>query len=132
MSTIATPQDAVNWFEIPTADLDRATRFYENLLAVPLRRAIFADEPLSIFPSSQTGVGGALLKRPHMRPSADGALLYLNCDSGIAPALDRLETSGEGAVILPKTELPNGIGWIALVRDSEGNHVGLHQHPSAL
>jgi predicted enzyme related to lactoylglutathione lyase len=131
MST-ATPHDAVNWFEIPTADLDRATLFYQNLLSVALRREVFASDPMSIFPSAQKGVGGALVQRSHQQPSTGGALLYLNCDSGIAAALTRLAATGEGAVILPETELPNGIGWIAIVRDSEGNCVGLHQHPSAV
>jgi len=126
-----TPQDAIRWFEIPTVDLDRATRFYEHLLEVSLRREVFADEPMSIFPSPAMSAGGALLHRPQMQPSTNGSLVYLNCDSGIDAALARLEASGVGAIVLPKTELPHGIGFIAVVLDSEGNHVGLHQRADA-
>ncbi len=32
-------QHAINWFEIPVSNLDRAAAFYEALLASPLRRA---------------------------------------------------------------------------------------------
>jgi len=31
-------RDAIPWFEIPVADLDRAQRFYETLFARSLRR----------------------------------------------------------------------------------------------
>ncbi len=34
--------DAINWFEIPTLDLDRATAFYEMMLATKLTRALTA------------------------------------------------------------------------------------------
>jgi len=119
--------DAVNWFEIPTTDLERATQFYEMLLGVTLRRETLS-EPYAFFPSSQTGVGGGLVQRAHQRPSDHGALVYLNCDNGLDAALDRLKASGQGALILGKQAVPGGFGWIACVRDTEGNHVALHQH----
>lgn len=54
------PHDAVTWFEIPTADLDRATHFYEHLLDTKLHRAVFGD-PMAVFPCDPEGVGGALV-----------------------------------------------------------------------
>jgi predicted enzyme related to lactoylglutathione lyase len=119
--------DAVNWFEIPTTDLERAAKFYEMLLGVELRRETFA-EPYALFPSSQKGVGGGLVQRANQQPSDHGALIYLNCDSGLDAALDRLKSSGQGALILSKRAVPGGFGWIAWVRDTEGNHVALHEH----
>jgi predicted enzyme related to lactoylglutathione lyase len=127
----ATPQteahlDAANWFEIPTTDLNRATNFYELLLGTTLRREFFG-EPMSLFPSSTTGVGGALVHRESQQPSACGALVYLNCDSGIAAAIERMESGKRGTVIVPITSI-GAHGSYAVVRDSEGNHIGLHQH----
>ena len=31
-------KNALNWFELFVADLDRATRFYETLLGISLKR----------------------------------------------------------------------------------------------
>lgn len=35
--------DAINWFEIPVRDLDRATRFYEAMLGKKLKRETLGD-----------------------------------------------------------------------------------------
>ncbi len=119
--------DAANWFEIPTTDLERATNFYDVLLGTTLRRDFFG-EPMSLFPASTTGVGGALVQRESQQPSACGPLVYLNVDSGLAKAIERMESGKRGVVIVPITPVPGGFGSFAVVRDSEGNHVGLHQH----
>ena len=119
--------DAVNWFEIPTDDLDRATAFYEMLLGQKLRVEVFGER-IAMFPSSVKGVGGCLVQREFQRPSDCGALVYLNCDKGLDAAIDRLKASGQGALVLGKQAVPGGFGWIACIRDTEGNHVALHEH----
>ena len=119
--------DAVNWFEIPTTDLDRAVGFYEMLLGQKMRVAEFGER-IAMFPSSVQGVGGCLVQRDFQYPSENGALVSLNCDSGLDAAVDRLKASGHGALVLSKREVPGGFGWIACVRDTEGNHVALHEH----
>jgi predicted enzyme related to lactoylglutathione lyase len=119
--------DAANWFEIPTSDLDRAAKFYEQLLGAPLLREN-SGEPMAFFPCDAKGVGGALIDRASQRPSEGGALIYLNCDGGLDAALERLRASGQGAVVLGKRAVPGGFGYVACIRDSEGNHVALHEH----
>jgi predicted enzyme related to lactoylglutathione lyase len=119
--------DAANWFEIPTTDLERATNFYDLLLGTKLRRDFFG-EPMSLFPASTTGVGGALVQRESQQPSACGPLVYLNVDSGLAAAIERMESGKRGVVVVPITQVPGGFGSFAVVRDSEGNHIGLHEH----
>lgn len=43
-------RNAVNWFEIPAANLDRAQRFYEAVLGTPLKRQAMGSERMAIFP----------------------------------------------------------------------------------
>lgn len=95
--------DAVNWFEIPTTDLDRAVGFYEMLLGQKMRVEMFGER-IEMFPSSVKGVGGCLVQRDFQRPSENGAL------------------------VLSKREMPGGFGCIACVRNVEGNYVALHEH----
>jgi len=117
-------RNALNWFEIPTTDLDRATRFYETALGVSLRREIFAGTPNAIFSYDKPGVGGALVSDPKRKPSAEGVLIYLDATGKLDPVLGRVPGAG-GQVVLGKTSI-GPQGFIALIRDSEGNVVGLH------
>jgi hypothetical protein len=52
-------------------------------------------------------------------------MVYLNCNGILDQALSRVSAAG-GLVLLPKTEIPGGHGYMACLRDTEGNHVGLH------
>ena len=117
-------QNAINWFEIFVADLDRASRFYQSALAIELRREDFGGTPMAIFPADREGTGGALVKDGKRQPGGAGALVYLNANGKLDAVLDRVPRAG-GAVVLPKTDIGQP-GFIATVRDSEGNLVGLH------
>jgi predicted enzyme related to lactoylglutathione lyase len=117
-------KNASTWFEIPVANLDRATRFYETALGIPLRREDFFGTPMSVFPSERPGVGGALIAAPHMVPAPQGTLVYLDTSGQLDACLDRIPAAG-GAVIQPKTPI-GPFGFIARIRDSENNIVGLH------
>jgi len=52
--------NAISWFEIPVADMDRAQRFYETLFHRPLRREAMGPETtLAVFEYEPgTSVGG--------------------------------------------------------------------------
>lgn len=118
-----TVTSTITWFEIPTADFARAIRFYETIFASPLLH--HADWPhLAIFPYERPGISGALAHEEGLRPSADGVVIYLNCDGRIDQVLSRIEKAG-GSVVQPKNHIPN-VGWVAQMLDSEGNRVGLH------
>ncbi|HZS35570.1 MAG TPA: VOC family protein [Polyangia bacterium] len=116
---------AIHWFEIFVTDLDRAVRFYQTVLDVKLRREQEDDRPMAIFASAvESGVGGALVKQPGREPLAGGVLVYLDADGKLDASLERVERAG-GQVVMPKTDI-GPPGFIALVRDTEGNVVGLH------
>jgi len=117
-------KDSLTWFEIPTADLDRATTFYETVMGTKLRREVFGY-PLAMFPASREGVTGALVFAPERKPGPAGTMVYLNCQGELDAAAGRVKSAG-GEVLVPVTAVPGGFGRYALIRDSEGNHVSLH------
>jgi predicted enzyme related to lactoylglutathione lyase len=127
MSTQDTPKQAINWFEIPVSNLDRAQRFYETLFARPLRREAMGPDTLVMFPYDQAnGVGGCLLASGTAQsPSVDGTVVYLNAEPSLNAVLARLAEAG-GTLLTPRVELPDGMGAFAHIQYSEGNRVGLH------
>jgi predicted enzyme related to lactoylglutathione lyase len=119
-------QNAISWFEIPVIDIDRAQAFYETVLARKLRRENFGGEVLAVFPHDKPATGGALQAGAHAAARAgSGIRIYLDCTPGIDVVLARVEAAG-GQVVAPKAALPQGMGFIAHLRDTEGNEVGLH------
>lgn len=122
--------NAINWFEIPVDDMDRAVRFYEALLGQRLKRENFMDVPHAIIKSSKDdeGVGGALIQDKKRKPAGSGTCVYLDA-SDIEAALKRATAQG-GEVVQPKTSI-GPMGSIALLKDTEGNLIGLHTAPTS-
>ncbi|HXN55042.1 MAG TPA: VOC family protein [Myxococcales bacterium] len=114
----------IHWFEIFVADLDRAVRFYQTTLGIELRRVDFTGKPMAIFPKSEGAAGGALVRDPARAPGGAGTLVYLGADGKLDACLARVAHAG-GSVLLPRTDIGEP-GLIAVVRDTEGNSVGLH------
>lgn len=118
--------NAINWFEIPVANLERAVAFYEQVMAAKLPlESSFPGMRMAMFPSKDPGVGGCLIEFEQARPHADGVRVYLNGGENLAAILDRVGAAG-GKVIMPKTFLREDIGHIGMFSDSEGNIIGLH------
>jgi len=119
---------ALNWFEIPVSDMDRAVRFYETLTGQRLKREAFGGpgQELAVFPAdNDADVHGALFKSPALQPAAQGTLVYLNAGDTLAPWIARAEAAG-GRIVQPRVTLPDGMGCFAHIIDSEGNRVGIH------
>ncbi len=117
--------NAINWFEIPAQDFDRAVKFYSTVLKAEVRRENFMDTPNGILPYEGQGIGGAIVHSPNYKPSTDGALVYLNAHNDLDGAIKRVEEAG-GKVLLPRTDIGNP-GFIAIILDTEGNKIGLNQ-----
>lgn len=128
--SLAEQQNAVNWFEIPTADFNRAVKFYETIFEYKLSLMDMPGGKCAFFPCSmQHGVGGHLWHgqdptNPPNKPSPTGPQLYLNANGHMDAVLNRIPTAG-GKVIMPKTSIGQH-GYIATFLDSEGNRVSLH------
>lgn len=125
--TAAPPRtSALTWFEIATADIDRARRFYETILETTLVDRAFGTARIAVFPyDRENGTGGCLVQGPEWKPCSNGTVVYLDCDGRLDRTLERVPAAG-GRIALAKTALPEGMGYIAHIFDSEGNRVGLH------
>lgn len=119
------PKSALNWFEIPVSDFERARTFYETVLGVELFVQELDGITMGMFPCDQLGIGGAICSGEYYVPGSDGSVIYLNAMPDLQPASDRVEAAG-GKLVFPKTEIGNGWGYFALFIDTEGNKVGLH------
>ncbi|MFN8529838.1 MAG: VOC family protein [Anaerolineae bacterium] len=123
-----TTVNAVNWFEIPVQNMERAAAFYSALVGKPVNIGEFGGMPHGFLPSSEDGVGGALVVGPHLSAAGSGGVLvYLNANDDIDGALQRAQAAG-GKIVMGKTAIPPQ-GYIAAIVDSEGNRVGLHEAP---
>ncbi len=122
-------QHAIDWFEIPCINIDRAQAFYEQVLGKPLQRENYSGPgmTMAVFPAEGAdAVRGALQAGPRVAPpSQHGTIVYLNGGVSIDAALARVGPAG-GQILLPCTALPPGLGFIAHIIDTEGNRVGLH------
>ncbi len=122
----ATLAHAIDWFEIPVRDMDRAQAFYEKLLATSMRRETINGQTLALFGYAEAGVGGCLMAGPNApKPSDSGTMVYLNAGASLDAVLARVEAAG-GRIATPKVKLPGDMGCFAHIADSEGNRVGLH------
>lgn len=115
--------NAVHWFEIPAQDLERAVRFYNQVLALEMAAMDMMGCPLAMFPADG-GVSGAIVEHEMHQPSQQGTLVYLDCGPDLSVALGNVEAAG-GKVVMPKTSIGQH-GFCAMFVDSEGNRVGLH------
>lgn len=121
-----TPTHAINWFEISVADFDRAKKFYENILSYTMPEMPMPGMRMGILPHlREEGIGGAIVHSENHHPSQGGSIVYLNGGNDLSGILNRVESAG-GHIMVPKTEIGDGMGYFALFADSEGNTVGLH------
>ncbi len=116
---------AINWFEIPASDFNRARKFYETVLDVvmqiPFEGMKYAMFPVDI---EKGAIGGGLVEEQGYEPSSKGSLIYLNGGEDLSVPLSRVEAAG-GKIILPKTSI-GGNGFMGHFIDTEGNKVAFH------
>jgi predicted enzyme related to lactoylglutathione lyase len=126
-------KSAISWFEIPSKDLDRATKFYEKIFGVSLIPMDMPNIKMRMFPveDQMADIGGAVVHSDgfHNPSATDGPLIYLNGNPDVQKVLDKVEAAG-GTIMVPKTEISPEYGFMAVIIDTEGNRIGLHSIPA--
>ena len=117
--------NAINWFEIPADNFDRAVDFYGKVFDSELPPNEVMGIQMAFLPHGTQEVGGAVVCGEGYKPSADGPLVYLNGGEDLSTPLDRVESAG-GKVVLPKTKISDEIGYFAIIMDTEGNRIAFH------
>ena len=122
-------ENALNWFEISVADIDRAKKFYETIFGIEMQVQEMMGMKMAFFPYEDMNgkVSGGLVQSPSHAPSTDGAKIYLNGNPDLSVALSKVEAAG-GKVAMPKTKISDEVGFMAFFVDTEGNAVGLHSN----
>ena len=133
-------RNPVVWFEIPAADLDRATRFYERVLGVTMQRFEMGPLLMSWFPMAEgaPGAAGTLIHNEAYTPSHEGTLIYISVDdidAAIDPAVrpmvdDALRITAVGSPASVREQLA---GLIDAHRPDEVILTGhIHDHDARL
>lgn len=117
--------NAINWFEIPAKNFDRAKMFYESVLGITMVLP-FEGVKYAMFPADMKNgeIGGGLVEEQGYEPSEKGAMIYLNGGEDLAVPLARVEAAG-GKVLMPKKSIGEN-GFMAIFTDSEGNRLAFH------
>jgi uncharacterized protein len=128
-------KNAISWFEIPSTDLERATKFYETIFGLKLSPLDLPNIKMRLFPveDQMNGISGAIVDSGgfHKPSTTDGPLIYLNGNPDVQQVLDKVEAAG-GSIMVPKTEISPDYGYMAVIIDTEGNRIGLHSVPYSM
>lgn len=119
--------NVLNWFEIPASDLNRAVKFYSEVLGKDFHQMEMGEYKMAFFPMEGDGVGGALVQGEWYSPSETGAIIYLNANPDLAIPLSKVEAAG-GKIIMDKKLITEEIGYMAIFIDCEGNRVAFHSN----
>jgi predicted enzyme related to lactoylglutathione lyase len=117
-------------FEIHAENPQRAVKFYQEFLGWDLTRW---EGPMDYWlirtgSADRPGIDGGLLQRRGSAPAEGQPVNAFVCTVDVEDLnglLSRLEQLG-GSLALPRMPVP-GIGWLAYVKDTEGNILGLMQ-----
>ena len=120
-------------FEVHAEDPERAIRFYSAVLGWSFTHWGGPQDYwlITTGPADQPGINGGMVRRMGV---IDGqAVIAFVCTVDVASVDETVAMALEngGTIALPKMAIP-GVGWLAYVKDTEGNIFGMMQaDPSA-
>lgn len=108
-------------FEIPADDPERSIKFYETVFGWTIEKW---DGPIEYWlimtgDESEPGIDGGLARRENPETGVENMISVKDLDQ----TLSKVEAHG-GTVIRPRMAVP-GVGWMAYIKDTEGNTFGL-------
>lgn len=121
-------------FEIHADDLDRAAGFYADVFGWTFTKwgGPVDYRLITTGPDGEPGINGGMMKRMGPPPAAGQPVNAFVCTVDV-PDLDERVTKAValgGTVAHPKMAIP-GVGWLAYVKDLDGNILGLMQPDAA-
>jgi hypothetical protein len=127
MSDFNSQKNRAVWFDIPVADLDRAAKFYREVLNIGVSKETYGETSFCILDHSEGNGGCLVLNKAEI--AAGGVLIYLNVNGRIRDAVGKVRPNG-GSVV-QETHSIGPHGFRAIVLDSEGNRIALHSETEA-
>ena len=117
----------VNWFEIATKNLEKSKAFYQEVFKRDMNLIEMPDSKMYMFAGGPDAAGavGAIVESKDNTPSAEGTVVYFDCDDCAVEAA-RVEAAG-GKLLFPKMSIGE-FGFISQFIDVDGNRLGLHSH----
>lgn len=108
-------------FEIPADDPKRAIKFYEKVFDWQIEKW---DGPIEYWlimtgEEDKPGIDGGLARREDPTTGVENTIDVKDLDASLA----NVKAHG-GEVIRPRMAVP-GVGWMAYIKDTEGNVFGL-------
>ena len=108
-------------FEIPAYDPERASKFYEKVFDWQNEKW---DGPIEYWlimtgEEDKPGIDGGLARREDPTTGVENTIDVKDLDASLA----NVKNNG-GKVIRPRIAVP-GVGWMAYIKDTEGNVFGL-------
>ena len=118
-------RNSVGWFEIYVDDMERARKFYETVIGVPVTKLPGPDVEMYAFPMDNDAPGspGSLVHMPGFPAGGNSTLVYFSCEDC---AVEESRVVGAGGKIEKEKFSIGPYGFISLVYDTEGNMFGLH------
>lgn len=116
------------WFEIYVDDMQRAKKFYEEVLQIQLTQLSDPTDhqmQMLAFPGDMEKYGspGTLVKMEGAKAGGSNVIIYFGSDD-CAEEESRAEAAG-GKVCKPKMSLGE-FGFCSILTDTEGNTIGIH------
>lgn len=89
-------KNAINWFEIPVKNFNRAKSFYATLFDEDIQEMPHPSYKYGMLPCDMQngGVGGGIVEGDGFEPSMNGPLIYLNGGEDLSVPLSKLEAAG--------------------------------------
>ena len=115
--------NAVCWFEIYVQDMQRAKAFYEGVLQVKLQQIPAGIEMWSFAMDDKlAGAGGALVAVPGVASGGNSTVVYFACADC---AVEEARVAGYGGTVTRSKMSIGEYGFVSLVKDPDGNQIGL-------
>lgn len=117
-------QTPIAWIDMPVSNLERAMSFYQKITNIEVTK-MAGNVEAAIMAHQQGEASICLFVSEDEAPSASGPIIYISVNQALIEAVKMVEECG-GRLIKGIHQI-GPYGNRAIILDSEGNRVALHQ-----